>query len=52
MVNMVGLTVQELADLYDRSSPEVQQWMLDNIHLWREENEKPELLLLRRLYQT
>jgi len=33
---MEGLTVQELADLYDASSPEVQQWMHENIHLWRE----------------
>ena len=33
MVEMQGLTIQQLADLYDASSPEVQQWMLENIHL-------------------
>ena len=36
MVKMEGLTIQELADLYDASTPDVKQWMHDNIHLWKE----------------
>jgi len=28
------LTVQELADLYDKSTKKEKQWMHDNIHLW------------------
>ena len=33
MVEMKGLTLQELQDLYDASTPEIQKWMLENIHL-------------------
>lgn len=35
MVEMQGLTIQQLADLYDASTPEVRNWMLDNIDLWK-----------------
>jgi len=38
MVEMQGLTIQQLADLYDASTPEVRKWMYENVHLW---NEKP-----------
>jgi hypothetical protein len=41
MVKMQGLTIGELADLYDQSPPEVQKWMHDNIHL-ATGKEKPE----------
>jgi len=37
MVNMKGTTLQELQDLYDDSTEEVQKWMLDNAHLCFEE---------------
>jgi len=30
MVEMQGLTIQQLADLYDASNPEVQKWMHEN----------------------
>jgi hypothetical protein len=33
MINMHGLTLGQLADLYDQSTPELQKWMRDNIHL-------------------
>jgi hypothetical protein len=33
MVNMQGLTIGELADLYDKQTLEVQKWMHENIHL-------------------
>ena len=36
MVEMQGLTLHQLADLYDASTPEVKQWMLENINLWKE----------------
>ena len=39
MVDMKGLTLQQLQK-YDASNDEVQQWMLDNIHLWGDEKEK------------
>ncbi len=32
MVEMKGLTLGQLADLYDQSTPEVQKWMHENIH--------------------
>ena len=38
MISFKGLKLQQIADLYDRSSPEVQKWMIQNLHLWREEN--------------
>jgi len=41
MINMQGLKLGELVDLYDQSTPEVQKWMRDNIHLATGE-EKPE----------
>ncbi len=34
MVEIRGLTLQELADLYDASTPEVQQWMHENCDKW------------------
>ncbi len=34
MVNMEGLTIGELADLYDKQTPEVHKWMLENSELW------------------
>ena len=33
MVDMTNLTIMELANLYDKQTPEVQEWMLENIHL-------------------
>ena len=33
------MSLQQLADLYDASTPEVRKWMHENVHLW---NEKPE----------
>jgi len=36
MVEMQGLTLQQLADLHDASTPEVQKWMLENMHLFTE----------------
>ncbi len=33
MINMPGLTLGQLADLYDASPPEVRKWMHENIHL-------------------
>jgi len=33
MINMQGLTLGQLADLYDKQTPEVQKWMRENIHL-------------------
>ena len=41
MVEMKGLTLQELQDLYDASSDEVRKWMHNNAHLIMEK-EKPE----------
>ena len=32
MVKLEGLTIQELTDLYDKSTPEVKQWMHENIN--------------------
>ena len=40
MVEMQGLTLQELQDLYDASNDEVQKWMLENSGEWWKE--KPE----------
>ena len=37
MVNMQGLTLEQLADLYDQSPPVVKQWMLDNSKEWTKE---------------
>ncbi len=34
MINMKGFTIGGLADLYDKQTPEVQTWMLDNLRLW------------------
>lgn len=31
-ISLKNLTLQELADLYDRSTEEEKQWMHDNIH--------------------
>ncbi len=43
---MKGLTLQELADLYDASTPEVQKWMLENSEMWWEkENTNEESLI-------
>lgn len=36
MLQMQGLTLGQLADLYDASSDEVNKWMHDNIHMWKE----------------
>ena len=36
MVNIQGLTIQQLLDLYDASPPEVRKWMHENVHLWKE----------------
>jgi len=33
MVQMQGLTLGQLADLYDKQTPEVQKWMHENIDL-------------------
>lgn len=33
MVEMRGLTLQQLQDLYDASTPEVRNWMLKNVQL-------------------
>ncbi len=33
---MQGLTIGELADLYDKQTSEVQQWMLENSEMWWE----------------
>lgn len=40
MINMQGLTIGELADLYDKQNPEVQKWMLDNSQLAFEKDKK------------
>jgi len=32
---MQGLTLRQLAALYDASTPEVKQYMHDNIYLWK-----------------
>ena len=29
-----GLTLQQLADLYNASPPEVRKWIHDNVDLW------------------
>jgi len=42
MISFKGLKLQDIADLYDRSSPEVQKWMHQNLHLWWEENAEEE----------
>ena len=34
------LTLQELADLYDRSTDEEKKWMHKNIHLWSSSKEE------------
>ena len=39
MVQIQGLTLGQLADLYDASPPEVRKWMHENVDLWKE---KPE----------
>jgi len=39
MLQMKGLTLQELEDLYDASTEEMQKYMLENIHLLRTDNE-------------
>ena len=36
MIDMTDLTIMELANLYDKQKPEVQKWMLENMHLWKE----------------
>ncbi len=41
MVQMQGLTLQELQDLYDASSDEVKKWMLENGKVCREEATRP-----------
>jgi len=33
---MKGLTLQQLQDLYDASTPDVQKWMLENGKNWWE----------------
>ena len=33
MVSITGHTLQSLAEIYDASPPEVQQWVLENLHL-------------------
>ena len=33
MISFKGLKLQDIADLYDRSNPEVQKWMHENINL-------------------
>ena len=38
MSEMRGLSLQELADLYDASTPEVKKWMLENSDAWWKEN--------------
>jgi hypothetical protein len=41
MVEMKGLTREEIMEIYYASTSEVRQWMRDNAHLlW--ENKKPE----------
>ena len=34
MVNIQGLTIQQLLDLYDASPPEIKQWLHENVQLW------------------
>jgi len=33
------MSLQELSDLYDDSTPEVRKWMNDHIDLWKEKTE-------------
>lgn len=35
MVEMKGLTLQQLVDLFDASTREVRKWMYKNVHLWK-----------------
>ena len=37
MVEMRGLTLGQLIEIYDNATPEVQQWMLDNSKDWTKE---------------
>ena len=40
---MTNLTIMELANLYDKQTPEVQKWMLENMHLYTEKKKPNEL---------
>lgn len=40
MVEMQGLTREQIMEIYYTSTSEVRQWMRDNAHLWWEK-EKP-----------
>jgi len=33
------MSLQQLADLYDASTPEVRKWMHENVDLWKEKTE-------------
>ena len=43
MIDMTNLTIMELANLYDKQTPEVQKWMLESMHLYTEKKKPNEL---------